>query len=65
MLLSVGEFLKSKIRGADVACRYGGEEFILFLPEATLDVTLKRMQGMELGLIGPYVIRTFRPGMIT
>jgi len=32
LLQSLGRFLLSHVRGEDVACRYGGEEFILLLP---------------------------------
>jgi two-component system cell cycle response regulator len=26
------------VRGADLACRYGGEEFVVIMPDTTLDV---------------------------
>ena len=35
-LASVGETLQRCIRAEDVACRYGGEEFALILPECSL-----------------------------
>jgi diguanylate cyclase (GGDEF)-like protein/PAS domain S-box-containing protein len=47
LLARVGEFLNSSIRGADVACRYGGEEFILFLPESSIENTYKRMDKIR------------------
>lgn len=37
----VTQFLQKFVRGSDIACRYGGEEFILILPEASLEVTHK------------------------
>lgn len=50
LLMRVGNFLESKIRRADVACRYGGEEFILFLPESSLDNTYQRMEQILEGV---------------
>ena len=32
VLIELGNYLKQMIRGEDVACRFGGEEFILILP---------------------------------
>ena len=32
LLRGLGAFLQSHVRGEDIACRYGGEEFILILP---------------------------------
>jgi diguanylate cyclase (GGDEF)-like protein len=31
-LIAIADFLKNNSRGSDIACRYGGEEFILVLP---------------------------------
>src|SRR5690606_21630810 len=36
VLRAFGEFLSGRVRTGDVACRYGGEEFALILPGATL-----------------------------
>ena len=37
LLRELGDFLKQQIRGGDFACRYGGEEFVLILPEISLE----------------------------
>jgi diguanylate cyclase (GGDEF)-like protein len=42
MLRAVGQFFERHIRRDDIACRYGGEEFVLILPEATLAETRQR-----------------------
>ncbi|MCF5951426.1 GGDEF domain-containing protein, partial [Xanthomonas perforans] len=34
LLAAVGELLLTRLRAEDVACRYGGEEFTVLLPEA-------------------------------
>jgi diguanylate cyclase (GGDEF)-like protein len=36
VLIEIATLLKRHIRGTDIACRYGGEEFTLVLPNATL-----------------------------
>jgi diguanylate cyclase (GGDEF)-like protein len=47
MLRAVGRFLEKQIRGEDVACRYGGEEFLLILPGASLRATRQRAEKMR------------------
>ncbi|MGH7807010.1 MAG: diguanylate cyclase [Thermodesulfobacteriota bacterium] len=46
LLRELGVFLQSHIRGEDIACRQGGEEFMLILPEASLDNTRKRAEQL-------------------
>jgi diguanylate cyclase (GGDEF)-like protein/PAS domain S-box-containing protein len=42
VLIQLADLFRSKIRGSDIACRYGGEEFILILPESSAEDTCKR-----------------------
>jgi diguanylate cyclase (GGDEF)-like protein/PAS domain S-box-containing protein len=44
ILRELGQFLLANIRAEDIACRYGGEEFILILPESTLDDITRRAE---------------------
>jgi diguanylate cyclase (GGDEF)-like protein/PAS domain S-box-containing protein len=44
LLKELGALLRGNIRGEDVACRYGGEEFMLILPEGTSSVTRQRAE---------------------
>ena len=37
MLRQVGQYIKSSIRGIDMASRYGGDEFTVILPQASLE----------------------------
>jgi len=39
--------LSSHVRGEDVVCRYGGEEFIIILPEITVDLALSRAEDLR------------------
>jgi diguanylate cyclase (GGDEF)-like protein len=48
LLRSLGAALREHLRAGDVACRYGGEEFLLILPEATLEVTSRRAEQLRL-----------------
>jgi diguanylate cyclase (GGDEF)-like protein/PAS domain S-box-containing protein len=50
LLHSVGEFLARNVRAEDIACRYGGEEFLVVLPEATLAMTKARAEQLWQGI---------------
>ncbi len=47
LLREVGQFLPSQIRASDIACRYRGEEFLLLLPNASLEVTQQRAEQLQ------------------
>ncbi len=47
LLRSIGEFFKDSIRREDIACRYGGEEFVLILPGSSLDNTCRRAEQLH------------------
>src|SRR3546814_4298420 len=42
LLAQFGKLLAEHSRGEDIACRYGGEEFTLILPEAPAEAALQR-----------------------
>src|SRR5512138_3790343 len=44
ILRELGSLLLRQVRGEDIACRYGGDEFILVLPDASRDVTRERAE---------------------
>jgi diguanylate cyclase (GGDEF)-like protein len=46
VLSALGQFLKEKIRGGDTACRYGGEEFTVILPGASVEDTLRKAKSL-------------------
>jgi diguanylate cyclase (GGDEF)-like protein len=47
LLHDLGSFLQARIRRGDIACRYGGEEFMLILPESSLDDTRQRAEQLR------------------
>ncbi|MGE5028233.1 MAG: diguanylate cyclase [Betaproteobacteria bacterium] len=44
VLREVGRFLQGRTRSVDIACRYGGEEFVVILPGASTEMTLQRAE---------------------
>lgn len=47
VLKSVAEVIRQNVRGSDIACRYGGEEFIIVLSEATRTVAVQRAETLR------------------
>jgi diguanylate cyclase (GGDEF)-like protein len=47
LLTDLGTLLKEKVRHEDIACRYGGEEFLLILPNTSLDITRERAEQIR------------------
>jgi diguanylate cyclase (GGDEF)-like protein len=47
MLRSLGRLVMESFRGEDVACRYGGDEFTIILPEASLSDAWQRAEGLR------------------
>jgi diguanylate cyclase (GGDEF)-like protein len=46
VLTKIAALLKRHIRGTDIACRFGGEEFTLVLPNATLQSARSRAEAI-------------------
>jgi diguanylate cyclase (GGDEF)-like protein/PAS domain S-box-containing protein len=44
ILREMGSFLLKHVRGEDIVCRYGGDEFIIVLPDVTQAVACKRAE---------------------
>lgn len=47
LLRQLAKLLTAHIRGSDIACRYGGEEFVLILPEVPLEVAQQRAEEIR------------------
>lgn len=47
LLRQVGHLLRSSVRQSDSACRYGGEEFVLILPESRLEDAQRRAEQIR------------------
>ncbi len=51
MLREFGSYLLKNIREYDIACRYGGEEFICILPETILENAMERAEELRRNLM--------------
>jgi diguanylate cyclase (GGDEF)-like protein len=48
MLRELGRILRADLRKSDIACRYGGEEFVLVLPDSSLSDAIERLDEIRL-----------------
>jgi diguanylate cyclase (GGDEF)-like protein/PAS domain S-box-containing protein len=47
LLIQIGRFFRERTRESDIACRYGGEEFTILMPESTMEDTYKRAEKLR------------------
>ena len=50
ILNTLGNYFLTHMRTEDIACRFGGEEFILILPETTRDIICARAEELREGV---------------
>ncbi|ADV66527.1 PAS domain S-box protein [Deinococcus maricopensis] len=66
LLRALGETLSANVRGEDVACRFGGEEFALLLPGATIEQTAARAEHIRQAVMQLHVtVRGQALGQVT
>ena len=61
VLRRIGRFLAGAVRGEDIACRFGGEEFVVILPKASTRGRVSPGGGTPGGDQGGHARRTDRP----
>ena len=47
VLRDLAKFLTENSRQGDIVCRYGGEEFVILMPEVTFQTAYERAQGLQ------------------
>jgi diguanylate cyclase (GGDEF)-like protein len=47
VLRTLGHLLQSQLRSEDIVCRFGGEEFVVILPDAPLDGARQRGEQLR------------------
>ncbi len=72
LMRELSGLLQRHTRGGDAACRFGGDEFLLLLPETSFHAALRRaqelreeVQGFEVALGGEVVSVTVTVGVAT
>jgi diguanylate cyclase (GGDEF)-like protein len=47
VLIAIAKYLESSVRVSDFCCRYGGEEFVLVMPTASLEIAAERAEHLR------------------
>ena len=55
LLRTLGDYLVTHVRAEDIACRFGGEEFVVILPEASPEMSRSRAAELWKGVQGLHV----------
>ncbi|WP_305806260.1 diguanylate cyclase [Stenotrophomonas sp. YIM B06876] len=68
LLAAVGQLLSAHLRGEDIACRYGGEEFTVILPESSNEHARRHAEEIRHALSQlsvPFAGKTLPPATIS
>jgi diguanylate cyclase (GGDEF)-like protein len=47
VLIELARLLRENVRNTDIACRYGGEEFVLLMPDSPLSIATERVEMLR------------------
>lgn len=47
VLINLSDTIKRHVRGGDIPCRYGGEEFVILLPGASTEIAVRRAEAFR------------------
>ena len=64
LLRQLGQMLREKLRTSDIACRYGGDEFVLVLPDSSMADAQRRVEQIRV-LVKELQIRHSGPALDT
>lgn len=56
ILRRVGELVRTRARGGDLPCRYGGEEFLLVLPKMALATAVERAEAWRVAFANDWTV---------
>lgn len=59
ILCELSDYLKGSLRKSDVISRFGGEEFIILMPETKLDKAMKVSQRLRKGANNNYTLKKY------
>lgn len=68
LLRALGELFRTRLRASDFACRYGGDEFLLILPETMLRDAYARAEDIRAAVRSakvPYRARMIEPSAVS
>ncbi|MCC7361533.1 MAG: diguanylate cyclase [Anaerolineales bacterium] len=55
LLREIGSLFRTRLRAEDIACRYGGEEFLLIMPETPVSVAVQRAETLRAEVAGLHI----------
>lgn len=47
VLINLSDTIKRHVRGGDIPCRFGGEEFVILLPGASTEIAMRRAEAFR------------------
>jgi diguanylate cyclase (GGDEF)-like protein/PAS domain S-box-containing protein len=65
VLQTIGSYCRESLRRSDLVCRYGGDEFVILLPDCSLSIAIQRAERLRQRVMDHFASNKDLPSSVT